>query len=307
MAWNIAFSMVAAAAGLIGLRLVDPDPAFDFQVGAPQLDQRTSPPVLSLADAELVTTDSSQGENSKLVSVTFRNARVGDVLSWLDRHGVSYVVDDGAVKQRSITVNIKNQPLRDVIDALGSALGGHWERRGQIHIFVAGPGFFGTYGAMSPWLDGKSFKNGFPDKNIKEWTTPDGKQFKFWATPNGQGQFSPDKSFKLFTTPDKNFKFENGKGWFTPDGKEFKLWSTPDGKSFNFGKGDGVFFMKHVDYDSLLKSLTDKQKDLEKSQGYLTLDDLTPKQREMLGIDHQSGNFEFVFEKDGQKLTIKSK
>jgi hypothetical protein len=57
----------------------------------------------------------------------------------------------------------------------------------------------------------------------------------------------------------------------------------------------------------LLASLTPAQAEKQEKQGYLTLEDLTPKQREMLGDIPKDGNWTFSFSIDGKKLTIKGK
>jgi hypothetical protein len=57
----------------------------------------------------------------------------------------------------------------------------------------------------------------------------------------------------------------------------------------------------------LIESLSAEQKAKQEKQGYLTPDDLTPKQRELLGELPKGGDWTFSFTANGRKLTIKSK
>ncbi len=77
-------------------------------------------------------------------------------------------------------------------------------------------------------------------------------------------------------------------------------------KLFNRGDTDRAFVFGTQDIKGLMNSLTDKQWELQKKNGYLTPDDLTPKQRVMLGSDTK-GDFSLSFSLDGKTLTIKSK
>jgi len=64
---------------------------------------------------------------------------------------------------------------------------------------------------------------------------------------------------------------------------------------------------KRMRIKELLESLTPAQKEKQEKQGYLNLDDLTPKQREMLGDIPKEGNWTFSYSIDGKKVTIKGK
>jgi hypothetical protein len=111
-----------------------------------------------------------------------------------------------------------------------------------------------------------------------------------------------------FTTP-PNLKM-------APDGQNWE-YTTPNVKQFEFTlpKANGqtpfeytapeIWARRPSHFDELLKSLTQRQKDLQKSQGYLKMDDLTAQQKQMLGLKG-AGEFEIhVKTKDGE-LTIKS-
>ncbi|HRK20854.1 MAG TPA: hypothetical protein PLX06_03560, partial [Fimbriimonadaceae bacterium] len=87
------------------------------------------------------------------------------------------------------------------------------------------------------------------------------------------------------------------------EGKAFvmpKIENLPQGRAFTFDS-------KRMQINELLSSLTPAQKEKQAKQGYLTIHDLTPKQREMLGNIPTSGDWTFSYSIDGKKLTIKSK
>ncbi|HLO99855.1 MAG TPA: hypothetical protein VK171_14770, partial [Fimbriimonas sp.] len=66
---------------------------------------------------------------------------------------------------------------------------------------------------------------------------------------------------------------------------------------------------KKVDSAKLLKSLTDGQKEIMKKQGFLKISDLTKEQKEMIFTDPKAeikGDFSFILNLDGEKLTIKN-
>lgn len=62
-----------------------------------------------------------------------------------------------------------------------------------------------------------------------------------------------------------------------------------------------------IDSKSLLDSLTAEQKEKQSKQGYLTPDDLTGKQKALLGLSKMKGDWTISISQDGQTVTIKSK
>jgi uncharacterized coiled-coil protein SlyX len=385
MAWNLFLTGAGALAGLAGLAISAIEPQFDYELAAPS--QAT--PVLYQA--------------SPNVSVQFHDTSVGDVLSWLEKQGVSFVVSDPKLKERTITLNIQNQPLDEVVDAIANALGGHWDRKGNIRIYKDGEGF-GMYSFTMPQIKtfDKNYMDGLPvpDGGQGTWNVvppalPDGKLPQVWNVPPGQPgmqQFriwSDDPKARelekqldeLRKNPDQNsekikelekklgelrksevggFAFGDGNGpevWNMPPG-QFRIWGddpkaqelekqlkelrkNPDlndekikelqkklselrksevgGFAFGEGSGQGTWnvvppagikpyhFSFGFDLDRFTKSLSDKQKELMKSQGYLKIDDLTDEQRSQLGIVGHPEHFELDYSKDGQDIVIKSK
>jgi len=208
------------------------------------------------------------------MSVHFQGVHVKEILDWLHKSGVNFMIADSDIKDKTVTLSVNNEPVDDILEALGTALDGHWVHNGNIRVFKPGRGPFVTDFATFPKLDGKTPKAfNFNLPNDKTWFS---KQFNF-STPDGKS-FSPKNQFKFVV---------------------------PDGKSFGFF-GNRI----RIDSDSfhkLMKSLTDQQKELNKKQGYLKFDDLTPDQRAILNVHGSPGGVEIKFSSDGESITIKSK
>jgi hypothetical protein len=87
------------------------------------------------------------------------------------------------------------------------------------------------------------------------------------------------------------------------------LKAIPRGKVLEGGPGTRgfAFDVGRMRIKELLESLTTDQLAKQEKQGHLTLEDLTPKQREMLGGIPKDSNWTFVYAIDGKKLTLKGK
>ena len=79
-----------------------------------------------------------------------------------------------------------------------------------------------------------------------------------------------------------------------------KMKNMPGMKGFGLGSN-------RAQIKDLLESLTPEQKAKQDKQGYLTMEDLTPKQRAMLGDIPKDGNWTFSYSIEGKHVTIKSK
>jgi hypothetical protein len=159
MALNTMLFLAAGAASALGFQ----DPGFDHQFAIPTQDEtsfanfqgtaveshpsptqgvevRTVP-----AQSSLMEVQSPQIELGPKVSAKFRNAKVNDVLDWLEHQGISFVMGENMVRpDQTVTLNIVDQPAGDVADAIAAALGGHWDRRGNIRVFQPGSMTFGS-------------------------------------------------------------------------------------------------------------------------------------------------------------------
>ncbi|MDR3689456.1 MAG: hypothetical protein P4L46_08770 [Fimbriimonas sp.] len=81
----------------------------------------------------------AQNQHDSKLSVQFRSAKVSEVLGWLQSQGYSFVVNDGDLAtSKTVTMNIANQSVGSVADAIANALGGHWEQTGGIHVYKKG-------------------------------------------------------------------------------------------------------------------------------------------------------------------------
>lgn len=195
----------------------------------------------------------------KKVTVRFENADLDTILDWLSNQGISFVTT-GLDKDKSVNLNLSNVPLGQAIDAIGQALGGHWNRHGNVFSFEKGGWvtFGGTVSAggsgmiidpgtmpkasvmdISPWMDPsdqqdpKKFEE--LQKQMQKQFGPDSdfmKQIQKQWGENGemrkqmQKQFGPDsefmKQFKNFKWSNKDFQgFKNFK-W---DGKDDFKWN----------------------------------------------------------------------------------
>ena len=160
---------------------------------AVQVVQSPAPAVTVVAQAE---PEVRQEENEQRVSADFKHAAVSDVLDWLSKNGINFATADSELpKDATITLSAKDMPLSQVLDSIASALGGHWERRGDMRVFRKGEGFT-VFANGSPFGDGEKsfniapFAKGFSKDQIKAFGK-DGKTFVMPVLPKGQWM-SPD-------------------------------------------------------------------------------------------------------------------
>lgn len=119
------------------------DPSMDLQIAAPVL---TTDQVYGT----LATTPPPAQDQGSKITAQFRNAKAAEILEWMEKRGVSFIVNDGDVKPDvRVTLSVNDVPLENVLDSLASALGGHWERRDKIRVFRKGQGFTGVYGTTN--------------------------------------------------------------------------------------------------------------------------------------------------------------
>ena len=162
-------------------------------------------------------------QSEQRVSISFNHASVGDVLDWMTKNGASFVAADSELpKDATITLNVKDEPMNEVLDAVASALGGHWERRGHMRIFRKGEDRFRVFGG-----DGA-------------WSTGDGDNM-FHVLPNGKSLWSEGDKGKMFQIkPGENGMWKDG-----VSGKVFQLAPGEKGnfKVFGDGKDGGQIFI----------------------------------------------------------------
>lgn len=157
---------------------------------------------------------------------------------------------------------------------------------------------------VMPKIDSKVFVS--PNLFNRAFVMPDDPQFK------GR-QEAIEKAIEEMNRRMKDMKDPEGRAFVMPkiEAREFavprfKVEDLPKLKELELAR-PFVLDSRRMKIGELLDSLTDAQKAKQERQGYLTLTDLTPKQRAMLGNIPDSGDWTFSYSIDGKKLTIKSK
>lgn len=91
--------------------------------------------------------------SSQKITVSFRDVKASEILAWLEKHGVNFVVSSDDVPDKKFTINVEDQPIDDVLDVMASTLGGHWEQDHGIRVFHKGLSQFGVarLGVGSPY------------------------------------------------------------------------------------------------------------------------------------------------------------
>jgi hypothetical protein len=143
MALHTLIALTAAVAGGSAQ-----DPSMDLQIAAPVLTdtevvvpQAVTVQTATTTTDHLITVRDAAAAQENKVTAQFRNAKASDVLEWLEKRGINFVVNDGDIKSDvRVTLSVTDAPQESVLDALASALGGHWERRNGIRVFRKGPG-----------------------------------------------------------------------------------------------------------------------------------------------------------------------
>ncbi len=220
------------------------------------------------------------------VSVTFQSARVADVLKWLEVEGINFVADPRSFGEgRVISLSVKDQPLRDVLNAVARALNAHWEREGNIYILK--PGAWGR-GVVLPQFP--RMLQGDLQKRITELIEKDRELLRKHREIFEKGlQEDLQKRITELLEKHKEILGEGG----------LKVLPRVEaGRSFVFRANN---------LQKLMDSLTKEQWDLHSRQGYLRVEDLTPQQRELLGTLPQAPK-EWVISVtiNGRTLTLKS-
>jgi hypothetical protein len=92
-------------------------------------------------EAVPATPSQSGAKLDRRVSAQFSEATFDDMLKWLSSQGVNFAAGHSAVdKGAKITFSFTNAPLKDVMDAMAAAFGGHWTKKGEMYVFRTGPG-----------------------------------------------------------------------------------------------------------------------------------------------------------------------
>jgi hypothetical protein len=309
------------------------DPSLNLQYAIPAAEE--------VSILESLPSSDSESQIKQSVSVRFTNAKAKEVFGWLQKKNVNFVVDDSQLPaNKTITLNLQNQTMEDVLEAIGSALGGRFEKRKGIYVYQPGEGRM----LLTPLKALDSTRMVLPRMRIetlpsREMSPAEKRKFdasmkKFEAEMKQFGE-KMEKSFgpefeKQFNSKEMELKLNKA---FGPDfekrmeefgksfegmGKQFELHFKDFDKDFEKDFKDFDIDLKELkklgetvevtvkgkDVDELLKSMTPEQKKLQEERGYLLLKDLTASQRKHFPGE-MKGKFEISIVKDGQKLTIK--
>jgi hypothetical protein len=240
---------------------------------------------------------SAQGPSTRL-SATMNNASMEDVLEWLRRTGVNFVIDAGDPASRArLNVNVNNQPLKDVMDAIASAVGGAWVKHGEVYSLKSR----GMFGATAPSIpfDGEpgAFGESFGPKireHLRDFNEKEMRAFGESLAPKIKEHLRELEEFgPEFEKHFEKFEME------LPEMKEFHMPKLPEMPNMK------LIMPKMENVDKLMKSLTPTQKELLKSKGHLTPEDLTAAQKELLkGMGGLKGNMRF--HKDGEEFSMRA-
>lgn len=335
----LTMATLTGIACIAGASFAGQDPRLDYSFAAPKLDDPVS--VAQTTDKSTSYIAKAVRASIRSVSANFRNAPISDVLSWLKKQGVSYVMDEGIVRNKRISLNIENQPVSSVMDAIAAAMDGHWTRRGSIYVYRPGAGPFQGMTFATPDVfvapKGNLDMKGLKDLRIdpKVFAMPDKgamKEFKnFMPMPAQPFAWKgiDDKELAERISKEVQDALKDSKvndpAFWERFGKELQEsiqknlekhpemmrgFVTPgdlkDLKELRiYANGDGAT-VRALDADKFMASVTPAQKELMKSQGYLKPSDLTPAQREMLDL-HEGTNISLSFEVNGEKIVIKAK
>lgn len=132
----------------LGPHIVDPEPAATVWEPAP-----TAGGNVLIEDAMWAPADLSAPvvQDTKRVSVVFENASPDQVVKWLVRQGFNLVIpNDQISKDRKISLSFKNAPAEEALDAIARALGGVWERKGEVRTFRKGMTFLRDLPLVAP-------------------------------------------------------------------------------------------------------------------------------------------------------------
>jgi hypothetical protein len=274
------------------------------------------------------------GPLNQRVSVSFKSAPLAEVVNFLSKQGVSFILQENEFDGARVTLDIQNKPLRDALLALADSVGGHWQRRGEVYVLRKGHGQSDLGGVPlvdvnrileiteGMLKDGKVEVRPFNrEEFMKQWSEgmlklkdlpvpPEGFMFR-----DGQMQKLDPEAMKKFQEEIykrfKDMEIEPGVRIFK-DG-DFKF---PDSEAIRARvdelrakaqeQGLVVRAARAQDLRKLIDSLTADQLRKQQQQGYLTVEDLTAEQRQLLGTVG-NGNWSITYTVDGKTLHLRGK
>lgn len=186
---------MALSAGLGLTGVAAQDPMFDLQVATPVSTDNV------LHVTGVITPDQK-------VSAQFRSAKIGDVLDWLEKQGVDFIIADSDVKKdATVSLKVTDQPVEKVLDALATAFGGRWERTGDLRVFRKGDISFGTISGSPVRVTGTGWSTMSTDNvEVAAPAAADAKLWKMPAVPPLPHNFVIQTLPKIDATQQKEFQ-----------------------------------------------------------------------------------------------------
>ena len=195
--------LLVAATGIASIpAFAGQDPEMNQQFAAPSDDLAVT--VSGTASESPIQTVRVVERSSKLLTGKFTNAKPQDVLNWLQKNGINFVIESGQLdKDARITLNVEKQPAESVVDAISAALGGHFANRNGILVFQKGNHFFAPMASMravpgraaAPGVLSLPAVPGAPARPVRDRVMPPmpgaNQDFKIFTAP-GQHEFSFD-------------------------------------------------------------------------------------------------------------------
>lgn len=259
----------------------------------------------------------AQDPLSKKVSVRI-DGTVADVAKWLTDQGISFVITEQNLSQKRVMVNVVDQPLRVALDALSEALGGTWQKKGDVYVFrgrdtddsfryerydpKAAPDAKGKI-EVFPRIDGRTFEFRMPDLKWDDLQDTTGR--KLSEAERKQMEQALKKAEEAMKKAHESMRkaLEEAR----KSGKTRVFLGEPEvfkAKPFTDAEKAKIKDFSASGMGRLLKSLSPAQKELHKKQGYLTPKDLTAEQRKMLPA--MQGDWNITVIVDGEKLSLRS-
>jgi len=224
------------------------------------------------------TTPTPPASLDQRVSASLTNASMDDVLQWLRKTGVNFVIDKSqAADDARLNINVVDKPLKDVMDAIASAVGGKWQKHGEVFSLEAR----GPMGMPGGWRDEMP--------PVIEGEMGD---MQFNLPPDFQEQLA--EIAPRIREHLGNLEFELG-----PEMRRELEGLAPRLHELMPEPGMRLQMLNDEQREQLFNSVTPKQKELMKSRGHLVPEDLTPRQRELLRpLGELHGSFRL---KDGDR------
>lgn len=315
------------------------EPTIDTALAYPT-SSKADVPALNANGQEFVATlapavEFAEEKYDRKVTATFRGSSLQDILRWLTSQGVSFVADESKLpKDKKITLNVVDRPLKDVLQALATAMDGHWESEGGMLVWRSGKSAdfrFGTGRVLSParppvpgrpTVPGAPIPPGeariFTDRDIQMFQFDSEKMFKGWKeieVPDGNGGKQKVRVPEVDEKWIEEFS-KNQEKWAKEFSERMERDFGKEGKSFRFLKEGKMLPPNTVfkiqpggDPSKLAKSLSESQRKTLKERGYLKVDELTKEQRAMVGLTEFSkdASISIIINLEGEKIEIRSK